>query len=118
MMGVINGEMTCFSSFVFFSVQSPGSFFGDVGHTFNKLSVKNQKAKLFCFGLRKSPFSLYLIFNRRIHTIFFKKNSGVLTGGSNTSNTTKKIESFQTHLQKKSYNRLYICWKLESILIF
>jgi hypothetical protein len=41
-----------------------------------------------------------------------------LTGGSNTSNTTKKIESFQTHLQKKSYNRLYICWKLESILIF
>jgi hypothetical protein len=30
---------------IFFSVQNPGSFLGYVGHTLNKMSVKNQKAK-------------------------------------------------------------------------
>jgi hypothetical protein len=67
--------------FIFFSVQNPGSFLGDVGHTLNKLSVKNQKAKLFCYRLRKSSFSFYLILNRRNRILSFNKTPGFFLEG-------------------------------------
>jgi hypothetical protein len=69
--------------YFFFPVQNPGSLLGDVGHTFNKLSVKNQKAKLFCFRLRKFSFSFYLILNKRNDNIVLIKLRGFFLEGRN-----------------------------------
>jgi hypothetical protein len=61
---------------IFFSVQNPSSFLGDVGHTFNKLSVKNQKAKLSVLDC-KNLLSLSILFLMEETTLFSsKKNPG------------------------------------------
>jgi hypothetical protein len=85
--------------------------------TWATLSINCQskiRKQNYCFRLRKSIFSFYLIFNRRNHTIFFKKNPGFWLEGifrirlNKNTNLWANDDRFYSHLQRFRFYHTYL----------